>query len=37
MLQLDRDHLLELNDSVIAMGAKPVPEIHDDFIIQPTN
>lgn len=37
MLQLDRDHLLELNDAVIAMGADPVQEVHDDFIIQPIN
>lgn len=37
MLHLDRDHLLELNDAVIAMGADPVQEVHDDFIIQPIN
>jgi glyoxylase-like metal-dependent hydrolase (beta-lactamase superfamily II) len=37
MLHLDRDHLLELNDAVIAMGADPAEEIHDDFIIRPTN
>ena len=36
-LQLDRDHLFELNSALLAMGADPVQEIHDDFIIQPIN
>lgn len=37
ILQLDRNHLLELNEALLAMDAEPVQEIHDDFIIQPTN
>ena len=37
ILQLDRNHLLELSGALLAMRADPVQEIHDDFIIQPTN
>ena len=34
--QLGREHLLELNAAVQAMGASPKVEVHDDFIIQPS-
>ncbi|MDZ4830719.1 MAG: MBL fold metallo-hydrolase [Phycisphaerae bacterium] len=34
-LQLTREHLIELNDACIAMGAAPVYQVHDDFIIFP--
>ena len=34
-LELTRAHLLELNASVQAMGASPVYQVHDDFIIFP--
>lgn len=34
-LQLTRDHLVELRDAVEAMGANPVIEPHDDFIVYP--
>jgi hydroxyacylglutathione hydrolase len=34
-LQLGREHLVELNNAVIAMGANPVYQVHDDFIIYP--
>jgi glyoxylase-like metal-dependent hydrolase (beta-lactamase superfamily II) len=33
-LQLERDHLLELQSAIAAMGA-PTIEVHDDFIIYP--
>jgi len=35
VLQLERKHLIELNNAVQAMGATPVIEIHPDFIIYP--
>lgn len=35
-LQLTRDHLLELNQAIKAMGNQPVKEVHNDFIIYPT-
>ncbi|MDZ4756472.1 MAG: MBL fold metallo-hydrolase [Phycisphaerae bacterium] len=34
-LELAREHLIELNDACIAMGASPVYQVHDDFIIFP--
>lgn len=34
-LALDRDHLVELRDAVVAMGGEPSYEAHDDFIIFP--
>ena len=34
--QLTREHLLELNAAVQAMGSSPHVEVHDDFIIQPS-
>jgi glyoxylase-like metal-dependent hydrolase (beta-lactamase superfamily II) len=34
--QLLREHLLELNAAVQAMGNSPHVEVHDDFIIQPS-
>jgi glyoxylase-like metal-dependent hydrolase (beta-lactamase superfamily II) len=37
VLQLTRDHLLELHDGVIAMQNAPFIEVHDDFIIYPLN
>jgi len=37
VLQLDRSHLIELNQAVQAMGSNPVTQVHDDFIIQPSN
>jgi glyoxylase-like metal-dependent hydrolase (beta-lactamase superfamily II) len=35
VLQLTRDHLVELNEALIAMGVTPHDEVHDDFIISP--
>lgn len=37
VLQLERRHLIELNDAITAMGANPVVEVHPDFIITPIN
>ncbi|MFT7462044.1 MAG: hydroxyacylglutathione hydrolase [Pseudohongiellaceae bacterium] len=37
LIQLDRSHLLELHQAVQLMGSNPVTEVHDDFIIQPSN
>lgn len=34
-LTLSRDHLVELNDAVQAMGNSPQVEAHDDFVISP--
>jgi hydroxyacylglutathione hydrolase len=34
-LQLTREHLLELNEAIIAMGPSPSYQVHDDFIIFP--
>jgi len=35
VLELGREHLLELNQALIAMGNTPQYEVHDDFIIYP--
>lgn len=35
VLQLGREHLIELNNACIAMGNTPVLEVHDDFIVYP--
>lgn len=35
VLQLGREHLIELNNACIAMGNTPVLQVHDDFIIYP--
>lgn len=34
-LPLERGHLIELRDAVVAMGNAPVYEVHDDFVIFP--
>lgn len=34
-LELTRDHLLELNQAIKAMGNQPMLEVHNDFIIYP--
>jgi glyoxylase-like metal-dependent hydrolase (beta-lactamase superfamily II) len=36
VLELGRQHLLELNAAVQAMGSNPVQQAHADFIIQPS-
>ena len=35
VIELTRDHLVELYDAVRAMAASPHVEVHDDFVIQP--
>jgi len=35
VLELGREHLLELNQAILAMGNTPQYEVHDDFIIYP--
>jgi glyoxylase-like metal-dependent hydrolase (beta-lactamase superfamily II) len=35
VLELTRDHLVELLDALIAMGSTPFQDVHDDFIITP--
>ncbi len=35
-IQLGREHLLELDAAIQAMGSNPVQEVHDDFIIDPS-
>ena len=35
LLPLTRNHLVELNSAVQAMGTNPVYQVHDDFIVYP--
>lgn len=35
LLQLEKKHLIELNDALIKLGNTPALEVHDDFIIYP--